>query len=312
MPELPEVHTIATQLQKELPGKTITEVWLDWPRQIRNQTPSAFKKALGGKRVTKVHRQGKNVLIDFEDGYTLLVHMKMTGHLMYGKWKLNGPEARLPNASGSLASGVAWKSVLGGAFDDPHNRFIHLIFKLSNGYDLAFSDMRKFGRLELMKTSETNKVASLKKLGPDAISKQLNWQTFEKLLLKRENSPIKQVLMNQEIVAGVGNIYADEMLWVANVHPKIKIKDVPRASFKIMFDAMRKIMHKSIELGGDSASDFRNVYGEKGAFQNFHKAYRQTGKKCTRKSCVGIIQRTTIGQRSAHFCSVHQKLTTDE
>ena len=114
--------------------------------------------------------------------------------------------------------------------------------------------------------------------------------------------------MNQEIVAGIGNIYADEMLWVAGVNPKIKIKDVTSRSFKIMFDAMRKIMLKSIELGGDSASDFRNVYGEKGAFQNCHKAYRQTGKKCTRKNCSGVIERTTIGQRSAHFCSEHQKL----
>ena len=205
MPELPEVHTIATQLQKELPGKTIKEVWLDWPRQIRNQTPSAFKKALGGKRVLAVRRIGKNVMIDLTEGLTLLAHMKMTGHLMYGKWEFDKKTNK-------------WVSVLGGVFNDSQNRFIHVLFQLSNGYDLAFSDMRKFGRFELLKTAETDTVASLKKLGPDAMSKQLNAKTFEELLLKRPHSPIKQVLMNQEIIAGVGNIYADEMLSLKDYH----------------------------------------------------------------------------------------------
>ncbi len=316
MPELPEVQTTSSQLNTVLPRLKIKDVWADWPRQIRNMSVEELRSGLVGKTVLRVHRRGKNVLIEFKQGLTLLIHMKMTGHLMYGKWKNSGslasnpnPEARLPNAIQKTNGHkkIVWKSKLGGAFDDPYNRFIHFLLHLSNGYDLAFCDTRKFGRIELIETKLLHENVSLSKLGPDAMSPELTPKRLQELLSKKPNSPIKPTLMNQTVVAGIGNIYADELLWLCGIHPLERIKNIPTKSFGVMHRAMQKIFAHSISVGGDSASDYRNIYGERGGFQHLHRAYRQTGKPCSKRNCKGVIKRIVIGQRSAHYCPEHQK-----
>jgi formamidopyrimidine-DNA glycosylase len=127
-------------------------------------------------------------------------------------------------------------------------------------------------------------------------------------LREKPKGKIKTVLIDQSVVAGIGNIYSDEILWQAGIHPERKVEKISKTEMKKIWQAMIKILNQSIKMGGDSMSDYRNIYGERGNFQNAHKAYRRAGQKCLKKDCDGKILRKIIGGRSAHFCSVHQKV----
>ncbi len=296
MPELPEVHTTVTGLATVLPGLTITDVWSDWPKQIKSHEFKKFRKLLIGKKFLSVSRKAKNVLLHLGPGdgdtqdsplgpvsegspvcsefLTLRVHMKMTGQLL---------------------------------FDRPDSKYIHQRFYLSQKHELSFSDLRKFGRIELIVTDKLHEHESLRLLGPEPFAKSLTPRKLAELLLKRKNAPIKQALLDQNLIAGIGNIYGDEILWESDILPNRTVKSLTPKDFTTILRVMRKILTFSIKHGGDSMSDYRNIYGEKGGFQNFHKAYHQTGKACTKRGCSGIIERMKIGARSAHFCRTHQK-----
>ncbi len=265
MPELPEVQTTVSGLQKVLPGLVIRGVWADVPK---------FKVKAVGYKILGVQRRGKNILINLSKNKTLLVHMKMTGHLMYGDYDRA----------------------------DPYNRFIHFVLRLSNGSKLVLSDARKFAHIKLLASS---KLASSLKLGPDAL--QISFKEFQKII-SNKTGKIKRVLMNQEIIAGIGNIYSDEILWLSDIHPEARSYKLGARSLRKIFDAMKKILRMGIKFGGDSTSDYRNIHGKPGNFHYHHRAYQRTGEKCGKRACSGIIKRILVGQRSAHFCPVHQQL----
>lgn len=299
MPELPEVTTTVNGLGKVLPGLSITDIWSDYflrttsksKENIKNEKYfRKFKKLIVGEKFKSVERRGKNVLIHLYGGKTILVHMKMTGHFLYGKYR---------RVKKSWASEEKF-------LNDPYNKFIHLVFSLSNGKHLAFSDMRKFAKIILFETDKKNENKDLINLGPEPLE-GLSFSDFATQLDKRPNGKVKTVLMDQTIVAGIGNIYSDEILWQAGIHPERKISKISEPEKKEIWRAMKKILEKSIEMGGDSMSDYRNISGEKGAFQNYHKAYRQAKKKCLKKGCGGTIIRKVVGGRGAHFCDTHQK-----
>lgn len=291
MPELPEVETTVRGLRSVLPGKKITGVWNDWPKIFRGQPFNNFKRRIIGKKITGVKRKGKNVLIALSGNLTIIVHMKMTGHFLYGRYKRAG-KGWIPDELGDL--------------NDPYNRFIHLVISLSDKRHLAFSDMRKFAKITLADTDKLNELDNLK-IGPDPLDKNFNFQEFKETLMRKKNSPVKQTLMNQEIISGIGNIYSDECLWFSGIHPKRKISGISDKELKLLLRSIKKILIDSIKIGGDSASDYRDPWGRKGDYQNRHKAYRMTDKPCLRKGCSGKIERIKIGGRSAHFCSLHQK-----
>lgn len=292
MPELPEVHTTTKGLNKKLPGLFVKSLETDWANTFKKITLPVFKKAVLGKKVKKVERRGKNILIDLENEKTILIHMKMTGHLMYGKWKKTHD---------------GWKSELGGHFDDPYNRFIHVVFRLSNGYDLAFCDVRKFGKITLFNTKDKDMVLDLKDLGPEPLDKNFILEKFNERLNLRPRGKIKQVLMDQKIIAGIGNIYSDEMLWLSGIHPETPVNKVSDKNIRSLFTSMKEVLKKGIDFGGDSTSDYRNIDGAPGKFHHKHNAYRKTGEKCGKKKCSGKIERLKVGGRSAHFCNKHQK-----
>lgn len=305
MPELPEVHTTATGLDKTTKGLRIENIWCDSPKQIKNSF-AFFEKEILKQKIVGARRIGKNVLIDLENKKTILIHMKMTGHLMYGKWKLDkNASKKHDKRKGKTIQ--KWIPENSGPLSDPYNRFIHLVFSLSNGHQLALCDSRRFAKILLFNRNEIDKVKELKNLGPDPLDKNLDYKKFKERLLKKENGKIKQVLLDQEILAGIGNIYSDEILWESSIHPEEKVKDIPEKNLKKAFVSMKTVLTKSISLGGDSASDYRNIYGEKGGFQNHHNVYRLKGQKCKKPGCSGIIQRKIVGGRSAHFCNEHQK-----
>lgn len=281
MPELPEVETTIRGLRKTVVGLIIKDVWTDLTTKDKRQIESVanpkyfsfFKKEIKNKKIISIKRRAKNILINLSSSKTILIHLKMTGHLLYNN----------------------------------KDKFIHTLFTFSKGDFLAFSDIRKFGKITLLPTKTAHDTKHLKNIGPEPLVKNMSWQKLKDQLQKRKNTKIKTALMDQNLISGIGNIYSDEILWKAEINPEKKIKNIKDSEFKKIFIAMQKILKKSITLGGDSMSDYINLFGKKGKFQLHHQAYRRTGEKCKKKGCSGVIKRKMINGRSAHFCSVHQK-----
>ena len=172
---------------------------------------------------------------------------------------------------------------------------------------LALSDLRKFAKVELWKTKELKESEELKSLGPEPLEKDLTFDKFKEVLSKKKGGKIKQILMDQTIIAGIGNIYSDEILWQAKIHPFQALSKLSDADLKKIYQAMRRILPLAIKLGGESISDYRRPSGEKGYFDKERKVYRREGEKCSR--CGGIIEKAKLAGRSAHYCPKCQRLT---
>jgi len=284
MPELPEVETIVLGLKKKVLKRTFIDVWTDFKKIIKEPKDfEKFKKEIKGRKIRKVWRRGKNIILDLSGEKSLLIHQKLTGHLLLGKWKFENRE---------------WRSLIPGPLsDDPMNRFLHLIFFLDNGKQLALSDLRKFAKVELLDKEALEK--ELSSLGYEPLEKNFTFEKFKETL-RQAQGKIKQVLMDQNVIAGIGNIYSDEILWMAKIHPFKEIKRLNDEEIKRIYEAMREILPKAIKVGGESISDFRRISGEKGGFDPLRKVYRREGEKCSR--CGTIIKRVKLAGRSAHFC----------
>ena len=314
MPELPEVHTTATMLHKLIKSLRVVSVWTDYdslshrgkdnikdPKFFRD-----FSKKITGAKFTKVYRRGKNVLMELDNGQTILIHMKMTGHLLYGTYKHDTNTRMKANDTNRKNRGI-WVAEEKGPLGDFRNQFIHFVISLSDGKHLALSDMRKFAKVTLIPTEKIWASEHLGSIGPEPLEKTFTLPRFRERLLTKPRSKIKQALMNPEVVAGIGNIYSDEILWLAGIHPLSAVENLPQKVLQGLFGAMKEILKKGIDFGGDSISDYRNPLGVHGKFHYHHKAYRNTGKPCGRRGCKGIIHRLRLGGRSAHFCNIHQK-----
>ncbi len=307
MPELPEVHTTVTGLHSVLPGLSIIDVWTDYDSpffygtgQIKDPAYfSIFKKSVVGTQIVSVTRRAKNILIHLSSGSTMLVHMKMTGHLMYGTY-------RKSNTKEKRDTGETWLPAKKSPLSDPFNRFVHFVCVLSNGKHLVLSDVRKFAKVTLL-LGDHALHPDIQALGKEPLSHIMTGGDLKKALGKKPNAKMKQAIMDQTLIAGIGNIYSDEILWRSSVHPLRTVSSIQKNEWKRLCEHMHTILQDSISKGGDSLSDYRNAFGEKGAYQNHHQAYRNTGKPCQYKACTGTIQRMVIGGRSSHFCPMHQK-----
>ena len=293
MPELPEVETTVRDLNRANPkivGSSFFNVWIETKKMIKKpKSEEKFKKDLLGKKIIKIWRRGKNILFDLEDGKTLLIHQKLTGHLLYGKWEKKGKE---------------WIPLLPGPISqDPQNKFLRCIFFLDNGWQIALSDLRKFAKIELLDKNELEK--ELSELGLEPLEKSFTFEKFKEVLKRRKKGKIKQVLMDQKIIAGIGNIYSSEILWQAKVHPLKDVKELKEEELKRIFETMKKILKEAIKVGGESISDYRRISGEKGKFDRLRKVYRREGERCER--CGEKIKKIKIGGRSAYFCPNCQK-----
>lgn len=298
MPELPEVYTTVTGLQKNIVGLKITKIWSGvfsehklFHRTIKNKKYfTSFKKNVLDAKVISVGQIAKNILINLDNGFTIVIHMKMTGHLLFGKWKLEKDE---------------WKPVdKNSALNDRYNRHIRVVFTFSNNKQLAFCDSRKFGTIEIFKTKETEN--GFKGIAMSPLDKNFSEKEVKEKLLKSSRD-IKTLLMDQKIIGGIGNIYSDEMLFKAHIMPTRKSKSLSEGEWKLLFKNMKEVLKKGIEFGGDSMSDYRNIFGEKGSYQNKHLVYGRVRQKCLTKNCRGIIKKKKIGGRSANFCDKCQK-----
>lgn len=290
MPELPEVETIVRELKKKVLDRTFVDVWTDFKKIIkRPKNFEEFKKRIKGKRIKAIRRRGKNILFGLSDNKTLLIHQKLTGHLLYGKW--------------SKKQGV-WEPQKKGPLEEKVNTYIHLLFTLDNGKMLALSDLRKFAKVELWNNKELEEAEEFENLGPEPLEKSFTLKKFKEILRNRKGK-IKQVLMDQNIIVGIGNIYSDEILWEAKTHPFKDISKLSETEFKKIYLAIKKILPLAIKLKGESISDYRRPSGEKGYYDKARKVYRKKGESCPR--CRTVIKRVKMGGRSAHFCPKCQK-----
>lgn len=291
MPELPEVETTVRGLRKKLIGLKFTSVWVDREKVVGQAGGSKkLEKIVKGKKIISVNRRAKYIVIDIEGDYSLFIHQKISGHLLYGKWKIN--------------NGIWVSNEKGPIKNDPKNRHIRLIMGLSNGYQMALCDLRRFGKVVLVKDGDVSNLPELRDLGPEPL--EISYKDFRNLFNKKKGV-LKQVLMDPFFIVGIGNIYADEILFRSNLHPLSRVENLGDGDIKNIYRDMLFILKKGIELGGASVDDYRDPDGKMGGFQNFQKAYHRTGEKCSKKD-GGIIEKIKINNRSAHFCSVHQEL----
>jgi formamidopyrimidine-DNA glycosylase len=206
--------------------------------------------------------------------------------------------------------------VSGPLKSDPQNQFIRFILFLNNGRMLGLSDLRRFAKVLLIDTGKVIESKEIKKLGPEPLGKDFSFERFKQIICKKRaakgeprqrRGKIKPALMDQTVIAGIGNIYSDEILWYAKIHPLRPIEKLKEQELKKIYQAIKKVLLMAIEAEGDSMQDYRRLSGELGNYQYQQKAYQMTGKKCPRND-GGIIKRIKIGGRSAHFCPKCQKL----
>lgn len=290
MPELPEVETIVRDLRKKVLSRTFIDVWTDTGKIIkRPKSFKDFKKKIKGLKIKNVTRRGKNILFILSEGKILLIHQKLTGHLLLGKWKKKNGGWQPPK----------------GPLSERVNTYIHLLFVFENGKMMALSDLRKFAKVELWESLRLKQSPEFRKLGPEPLKEDFTFKKFEEAILSKD-SKIKQVLMDQNVIAGIGNIYSDEILWQAKIHPFKRASNLSPQELKKIYQAMKNILKKAIVLRGESAFDYRDTKGLPGNYDKEKKVYQREGETCLR--CGEKIKRVKLGGRSAHFCPRCQKL----
>lgn len=308
MPELPEVQTIINGLQQTIISKTITGVWTDWPKYFKlPKNENEFRKLVQNKNIESIERKGKNILIHLQKNTTILIHQKISGHLLVGKWlsKENKNYQKIATGLKEEWQNQKWLPEEPKSFlTDPKNRFIHLMFFLSGGLMLALSDLRKFAKIIVGTKEKILNLPDIKNLGPNPLEPKFTLQKFLKLL-RNKKGIVKKVLMNQNIISGIGNIYSDETLWLAKVHPLSKTEQLNQNQLKEIFLAIKTILKKAVKFRGTSIDDYRDTLGKKGKYEQKLFVYQKENNPC--KRCGTKIRRIKINNRSTHFCPKCQK-----
>lgn len=290
MPELPEVTTIVSDLNKKATGRTIQKVEGDTPKLVKPLSLKAFEKKTKGLLFDHFERKAKFIIgyLRVSKGRIELAfiwHMKMTGHLLFRNEKKETEKQK-------------------EFFKEPKNQFIRLKIYFTDGTHLDFSDLRKFGSLRVVNLDEVENHPALKNLGPDALRHKWIAKELAARFQKR-SIPVKKALLDQKIIAGIGNIYADEILWTAKIHPLKTANKLNDEELKKILAAAKIVLKKAVKARGTSIDDFRDLAGEKGNFGKLLNVYQKKGEKCLR--CGTKIARISVGGRGTHFCPHCQK-----
>ena len=288
MPELPEVETIKRGLVKNIKGKTISDFGCNWSKMI-NKPLVKYKKAIKGLKIEDVKRRAKMIILDLSKGQNILIHLKLTGQLVYSN---------------------KTKCVVGGhpieqGFECLPNKFTHATFTFTNKGHLYFNDVRKFGWLKLFNDKELEKELERMNLGPEPLSKEFTLNYLKQVLKKKPKSKIKPFLMDLKNIVGIGNIYSDEVLFYAKVRPARLVKSLTDKEIRLIYKGIKKILPESIKAQGTSFRNYVNAMGEAGAFTKKLEVYRRYGQKC--KKCKGIIKRVKLAGRTSSYCPKCQK-----
>jgi len=269
MPELPEVQTVASELHTRLTGRTILDVTVLWPRTIGSPSLNEFQAGLRGAAVTHVGRRAKYVMIFLHDGARLVVHLRMTGRI-------------------SIDAAASPR--------DPHTR---LVLHLLDGDELRFADTRKFGRWHLVAAGKTMPLASFAALGPEPLSKEFTPAMLIERVRARRGG-LKAALLDQRLVAGLGNIYVDEALFRAGLHPQRTLQSLDDDKITALHGAIVAVLAQAVERGGTTFSDYRTTWGHEGGFGQDLRVFRRTGHPCP--VCGAPIERSVVAGRGTHFC----------
>lgn len=276
MPELPEVETTVRALRRAVLGKKIKSANSETHQLFENKSIlDAINTLLTGDIIKSIDRHGKYLIFDLQSGRTLVAHMKMTGHFLVINKKLN----------------------------IKNQNYVRLEIVFADNTKLLFSDARKFGRIWILADGELESFFAKRNLAHDAVSKLCTKGYLYTQLSKKR--AIKALLLDQTCIAGIGNIYSDEILWAARIHPQRKGRDLVRKEIDAIFRAMGDILKEGIRAGGSSMRDYRRPDGSSGYFQTKRRVYQREGEPCPR--CKTPIQRVVVAQRGTHFCSKCQK-----
>ena len=289
MPELPEVETVRRGLADIIIGRTVrsTRV-IDSPKSFPN-SPSDIQEFLIGARIATVRRRAKVLLIDLNSDYTLVTHLKMTGQLVYR------------SKSVAFGAGHPSDSLIGELPD----RSTRVVLEFDDGSHLYFNDQRKFGWMKLYPSIEVPTIDFMKKVGPEPLEDDFTANMLWERLQRRKNTTIKAAILDQTVLAGVGNIYADEGLWGAKIHPATRVKDVSRQAIAELWREIREVMSLAIEKGGSTDRNYVSVEGKRGNYLDFARAFRRDGLGCPRHPDV-LIEKIRVAGRGTHICPVCQ------
>lgn len=287
MPELPEVETIRIGLSSLLPKREIKSVDFDWTKSFPN-SPSDVDKFMVGSSIDRVKRRAKVLLIELSSGYSLVIHLKMTGQIVF---RSTSKQFGAGHPSDSLINKLPDKST-------------RVTINFSDGSQLFFNDQRKFGWMRLLPTVEVMNLDFFKKVGPEPLSAEFNWQQLKERLLRRKNSSIKAALLDQTVIAGVGNIYADESLWGAMIHPTTLVRSLSDQQIRKLYKELTFVLRLAIEKGGSTDRNYLNAEGKKGSYLTFARVFRREGQACPR--CGSIIEKIRVAGRGTHFCPICQ------
>lgn len=309
MPELPEVEYTARQLRDAIVGATIREALIFWERTIGHPDLSDFLAESAGRRIIGIRRRGKFLIVDLSGELFLTIHRRMTGNLLLLPvgWEIDTSlKTTDPVAWNIKGPSFCWRVEEGAMNCAPTDLlYCRVCFNLADGRRLLFTDPRKFGRIELWPRESEQE--AFEGLGPEPLSDEFTVETLAKSLAGRK-STIKQALLDQKVVAGLGNIYADEALYYAFVHPLRSASSLTPLEVQRLHEGIVSVLTLGIVHGGTSFSEYRDLWGEAGDNYNHVRVYHQQGKPCTR--CGTLIERIVIAQRSTHFCPGCQKLTS--
>ena len=292
MPELPEVETVVRGLNRLILKKKIAQVKHDWPKSFPNLEKDVNDFMIGAE-ISKVQRRGKAIIIELNNGWALVTHLRMTGQMVYRgeeNWGAGHPNDDFLN--------------------DLPNKSTRVEIDFEDQTKLFFNDQRKFGYMKLLPEPEIEELPFFVKLGPEPLEDNFTVEIFKERLLKKKNSLVKPTILDQSVIAGVGNIYADEALWRAKIHPETRIKDFSNIDFKNLHESIRFVMNKSIEKGGSTDRNYVNADGSRGNYLEYAAVYHKNGQPC--KRCGTEISKIRVGGRGTHFCENCQKIKIGE
>lgn len=277
MPELPEVQTVAAELHERLSGRTIMGAEVLWPRTVGHPSPEEFAAEIMGAQVEGVGRRAKYVVVRLNGGGRLLIHLRMTGRITIEP---------------------------AGAPRDPHTR---LVLRLDGGDELRFADTRKFGRFYLLAPGEEPPQRSFAALGPEPLEEEFTPDLFAARVTTRRGN-VKAALLDQRLVAGLGNIYADEALFRSRIHPRRTLESLMPDEIAALHAAIVYTLQRAVGSGGTSFSDYRTTWGHLGGYQEELSVFRQTGAPCP--NCGTPIERDVVAGRGTHYCPRCQAIST--
>lgn len=289
MPELPEVETVKRGLLRLIIDRKIATINHDNPRSFPNAV-NDVEQFLINSKVIDVRRRAKVLLIDLSTNYTLVIHLKMTGQLVFVD---NSVRFGAGHPNDSLVGNLPDKST-------------RVTFEFDDKSHLYFNDQRKFGWVKLIPTPEVPNIDFMKKVGPEPLEDDFTSEEFTGRFTRRPRTNIKAAILDQTVIAGVGNIYADESLWGAKIHPKRLVGSITKSEFKKLYEEIRLVMNLSIEKGGSTNRNYVNAEGKKGSYMDFAKVFRREGLECPR--CGTEIIKLRVAGRGTHICPFCQQL----